>query len=198
MTYLDKKWQLRLFYTTTPAGLTLASHEHNLYVNVTAGVDPGGDMSDFEVTARNGTFFDLETWIDSYMDLVEPLFADTAQFIRMELWGAEPLTEDYIFYSVLPIGHAGSNVTAMRPYVQQAITYRCANGNNMRSQFMETSLTEGAKDPYPFANAPSAALAAFVSGLASPIVNKRGSFPIAPINNCVEQNETLWDKRNGR
>lgn len=194
-TYLGKKWRMTVFYTTQPAGLTIASHEHNVFLNVTDGGSPGAAWDDFVTTTRQGIVVGMTDFLDTYMDLVEPLFAPTAQFIRAELWAAEPNTKDFIFYSTLPIGHAGSSAGASTPYIGQIITYRCQNGKSMRSQFLETVLAAGAKDPYPFTNAQSAALAAYIAGETSSVVNQSFAFPIAPINNCVEQNEALWDAR---
>lgn len=194
MTYLDKNWRLTVYYTTTPAGLTLLSHIHNVYINITDGVSPGGDWGDYFATIRSGGEVSMTTYLDTYMDLVEPVCPPTTSFIRAELWAADPGSDDFIFYSVVPIGHVGSGA-AGGGYNSQIMTFRCQDGKGMRLQFAETSVSAGDKDPYPFANAASAALAAHASGSSSAIVNKFTFFPIAPVNNCVEQNENYWKDR---
>jgi len=196
MSYLGKRWRLTLFYTVTPSGMTVLSHEMNMFVIVTAGVDAGGDMSNYEFQLRSGSEVTATTYIDTIMDLLEPLWGSSAQFIRMELWASEPTSDDYVFYSVLPIGHTGSSVSANVGNNGEIITFRCQNGNSMRLQLAETTASAAPKDPYPFANAARAAFAAHVAGTSSAIVNKRASYPIAPINDCVEQNEAFWDARN--
>lgn len=196
MTYLDLRWQLQIFYTTTPASLSLAAHTHKIFLNVVDGVDPGEAISNFVLQRRNLSTVDCDIFIDEYMDLVEPLFFNTSQFIRAELWAMPQDSEDATFYAVLPIGHAGSSATATAAYNGQIMTFRCANGDSARIQLMETTLGAGAKDPFPFSNVASADLADYVAGATSPIVNKRTSYLISPLNNCIEQNEHLWDKRN--
>jgi hypothetical protein len=196
VTYLSKKWQWRLNYTVSPVGLIALPHQMRLHLNVVLGGLPGLDFADFEVEYRNGVQTDLATYSDILTDLIEPIYGSTAQFTNAELWAADTGSEDWIFYSVLPIGHAGSHIGTNVANNAQIMTFRCQNGNSMRVQLAETVVAAGAKDPYPFSNSQSAALAAHISGLTSAVVNKRFSYPIAPINNCVEQNETYWDARN--
>lgn len=195
-TYLGKKWQWRMFYVVTPAGLIPLSHEMRLYLNVVDGEDPGGPFNAFNVQTRAGVLVDLSVYNDTLMDLVEELYGTTANFIRCELWAAEPTSEDFVFYSTLPVGHVGSSIATNVANNGQIMTFRCQNGNSMRLQLAESVLAAGLKDPYPFTNTPSATLAGHIAGTASAVVNKRFSFPIAPINNSVEQNETYWDARN--
>lgn len=189
------KWRMSIFYSTQPAGLILLTHEHRIYVSIIEAGAPGDDIGDFIVQRRNLGELGLDSYLDIYMDLIEPICPATTSFVRAELWAAVPLSEDYVFYSTLPIGHVGSGA-AGGGYNSQIMTFRCQNGNSMRLQLAETSVSAGVKDPYPFANAGSAALAAHVSGTESCIINKRFFFPISPINNCVEQNEIYWDERN--
>lgn len=196
MTYLDKKWLWRLFYTVTPAGMIPLPHETALYLNVTDGVEPGGEFDEFQVTPRGAVALPLGEYTDTLMDLIEALYANTAQFIRAELWAANVGSEDFVFYSTLAIGHLGSSANPNQGNNSTIITFRCQNGNSMRIQLAETEIVAAPKDPYPFVNVNAAALAAHVSGAFSAVVNKRFSFPIAPINSCTEQNEHYWDARN--
>lgn len=195
VTYLGKKWQLRLFYTTQPATLSMLSHEHRVYLNIEDGAPPGAGFDEYEVQTRSGVIVALSTYTDTYLDLVEPILPSTTQLIRVELWGADVATEDWVFYSVLAVGHVGSAAGAAVSYTAQIVTFRTQDGKSMRLQYAETAVAAGVKDPYPFANAATAALAAHVSGSASAVVNKYFSFPIAPINNCIEQHERYWDER---
>jgi len=194
MAFNAQLWRVTLFYSVVLSGVTL-EHKHNVYVNVTDGGSPGDAMSDFEVTRRNGTPVALDVAWDDYQDLIEPLWANTANFVRTELWAAPSPFTDFIFYSTLPIGHAGSGVGTNQAGMGQIVTMRSTDGKSGRLQYMENQITAAAKDPYPFSNAPSAAIAAWVTGLSSFIYNKNEAWYIAPINNCVEQNEKIWDKR---
>lgn len=195
-TYLGKKWLWRLFYTVTPASMIPLPHETALYLNVTDGVAPGGDFSDYTVTTRDGAFSDLALYTDDLMDLIELLYANTAQFIRAELWAADVGSDDFIFYSTLAIGHVGGGANPNQGNNSTIITFRCQNGNSMRIQLAETEIVAAPKDPYPFVNVNAQALAAHAASPSSAVINKRFSFPIAPINSCTEQNEHYWDARN--
>lgn len=195
-TYLGKKWLWRLFYTVTPASMIPLSHETALYLNVTDGVPPGGIFDDYSVTRRSGVVDSVAQYTDEVMDLIEALYANTAQFIRAELWAADVGSDDFIFYSTLAIGHVGSGANPNQGNNSTIITFRCQNGNSMRIQLAETEIVAAPKDPFPFVNVNAQALAAHMAGTSSAVVNKRFSFPIAPINSCTEQNEHYWDARN--
>lgn len=195
MTYLDKVWRMTLFYSVTLSSVVL-NHVHHVYVNVTDGpASPGGGMDEFSAQRKSGVEDSLSGMWDDYQDLIEPLFANTANFVRIELWAADVGSSDFVFWSTLPIGHAGSGIGTNQAGIGQIITMRSQDGKSGRLQFMENQLTAAVKDPYPFSNAPSADIAAWITGNNSFLFNKSKSWFIAPINNCVEQNEKVWDKR---
>lgn len=194
MTYLDKTWRMTLFYNVVLSGVTV-DHVHHVYVNVDNGDEPGNTMDVYEVQRRNGSIVTADVIWDEYQDLIEPLFANTANFVRIELWAADAGSNDFVFYSTLPIGHVGSGVGTNQAGIGQIITMRSVDGKSGRLQYMENQMLAGAKDPYPFSNTPSANIAAYITGLTSFIYSKNRAWFIAPINNCVEQNEKIWDKR---
>jgi hypothetical protein len=194
MTYLDKDWQLRFIYNTTPTGFPIMEHVERHWINVTGGVDPGGDLSDFEITQRNGVPGNADVSVDAMVAALISRHSTVSEINRAELWAASVGSDDFIFYSTYTIAEIGTVASSAQVALQETYTFRSADGKTGRIQIMEGVTAGNGRNSYPFGGT-AQTLADYFSGSTSPFITRSRAPFVSPINLLFGQNEQLFEKR---
>lgn len=191
----DGEYELRIFYTSQPAGFQEIEHRHTIDVNVNTPPQPGDEFDEIYLSRRNDTGNTLEVITDEYVALLLPLMATTQTIMRAELWYIPEGTTNgqYISsYSIAAVGTAGGDEN---PAYQATMTFRSIGGSTMRIQLMEVPFSSQLRDAYPTGNPAVNNLMAYVAGETSAFLARDNTPPFAPMNYSGGQNEALWRKR---
>lgn len=191
----DGLMEVRMFYTSQPAGFQEITHRHTFDVNVESIPEPGVPFDEIIVTRASGATTDLETVINEYVALLLPLFANTQTITLAELWYIPEGTTNAQFISAMPIAEVGTSGNDENPAYQGTLTFRSVGGGVMRLQYMELPLASNLREPYPTGNAVLNNIFAYVIGLQSPFLARDNTRPFAAMNYSGGQNEALWRKR---
>lgn len=195
MPNFDGEYELRIYYTSQPAGFQEIEHRHTMDVNVNNWPEPGTAFVDIFVERRDTTTSNLSTVVDEYVALLIPLFASSQTITRAELWHIPEGTTNGQYISSYSIAELGTNGNDENPAYQGTLTFRSIGGSTMRVQLMEIPLASNLREPYPTGNALLNNIFAYVSGLTSPFLARDNTPPFAPMNYSGGQNEALWRKR---
>lgn len=191
----DGEYELRIFYTSQPAGFQTIEHRHTIDVNINTPPTPGTEFDQIFVTRRNETGDSLEIITDEYVALLLPLMAVTQTIARAELWYIPEGTTNgqYISsYSIAADGTAGGDEN---PAYQATMTFRSLGGSTMRIQLMELPFSSQLREPYPTGNSAINNLMSYVAGEMSGFLARDNTPPFAPMNFSGGQNEALWRRR---
>lgn len=195
MPNFDGEYELRIFYTSQPAGFAEIEHRHTIDVNIQQPPDPGMPFSDVFAIRRNGTGDSLEVIVDEYVALLLALFSTTQTIARAELWYIPEGTTNGQYVSTYAIGEDGVNPGDENPAYQGTLTFRSIGGSTMRIQLMEIPIASNLRQPYPTNNALVDNIFAYVAGPMSPFLARDNTPPFAPMNFSGGQNEALFRKR---
>lgn len=195
MPNFDGEYELRIFYTSQPAGFAEIEHRHTIDVNVNNWPEPGTEFDSVFVERRDSTTSSLEVIVDEYVALLLVLFAQTQTINRAELWHIPEGTTNGQYISSYPIGESGTNTADENPAYQGTLTFRSIGGSTMRVQLMELPLASNLREPYPTGNAMLNNIFAYVAGTTSGFLARDNTPPFAPMNYSGGQNEALWRKR---
>lgn len=195
MAAFDGPWEVRLFYTTQPAGMTLLNHRMTFDVNVSNTPTPGTSFGDVEVTRHDNSSGNLSGIVDGLVEVLAPLYAIETIFNRAELWHIPESTYDALFVSSYLIGMGGEAAPNTAVAQQQTLTFRTVGGGVMRVQMMEPAYPSTARVPYPTSSPDINAVFEYVIGPTSAILGRDNTRPFAPMNSSGGQNEALARKR---
>lgn len=191
-------YEIRLFYTTTPTGVTPIQHSARYNCNLLTSPVPGTVFSAIQIVLRSGATASLSTYMDAHAARMQPLYPSAANntIDYAELWHYTPGTFEAEFVSVYPINLPGTNAGTATGSAQQIITYRTMEGGIMKMSFMEMAASAGGvPDTPPFAVAGLEAIQLFTVGNANGFIGRDTSYPFATIAVYPGQNEALFKKR---
>lgn len=191
----DGLYELRLYYTSQPAGFQEITHRHTVDVNVFGTPDPGVVFEDIIVKRASGAEVDLQVVTDEYVALLRPLFSTTQTITLAELWHIPEGTTNAQFIAAYSIAEAGTSGNDENPAYQGTLTFRSTGGGTMRLQYMEIPLASQLREPYPTGNAIVNNIFAYVVSSNSPFLARDNTRPFAAMNFSGGQNEALWRKR---
>lgn len=195
MPNFDGEWELRIFYTTTPAGFTAMQHTLTIDVNVTSSPDIGDPFTSISATSRDTGETFLDTLVDGLVAILDGEYPATTSFARAELWFIAEGTTDAVWYSVYEIGVVGANPADETPAHQLTLTFRTSLGGVARLQLMESSNSGNGKTPYPYPAGVTKDLADFITNEANPFRGRDNGWILSSINESQGQNERLFRKR---
>ena len=187
--------EVRIFYETPIGGLTL-EHRHTFDVLSDDGYPPGTDMTDIDITLRNGTTAILAEYITSYVFSFLPLLDTPTTVNRAELWRYPPDGYDATFISAMTIGEAGTSTGSLIPNHYSMATFRTAGGSVLKLVLLEDVIIGDDQDNYPVDLGLVDDWFDFVMAIDSGIVGQDNTFPIAPLRLSKGQNEAVWRRRN--
>lgn len=190
-------YEIRLFYTLSISTVTI-QHEARYNLVLTTPPAPGTLFSAIDALDGNSVVRALDTWIDAWAALMQPLFSNTAGVSSLdycELWEYAPASFDATFISTYALGLPGTTAAAAVAAAQNMIVFRTSNGGVMKLNFMETVIGPGAPDTLPFLNAPLDAIADYVVAGTSLWRGRDDGIPFACIALYPGTNEAIFKKR---
>lgn len=197
MPNFDGIWEIRVFYTATPAGLLVLDHVMTFDVAVFGDPAPGTPMDGMDVTRRDSSAIDLQSYLTTeFMPLIYAVYPAVSDFSRAELWKIPEATFDAQFITSLELAENGVNAAASVSMQQTTFTFRSQSGGVARIQLMESSFGGLTKQSPPFSSAQGNALSNHIISSDSCIVARDNSYLISRIHQCDGQNERIFRKRN--
>lgn len=197
MANFDGLYELRIFYSTTPAGQSQMTHRMTFDVNVDGTPAPGVDFSDISLMLRSGANMPLSDWLMDpgfFMEKLVDCYPASAEFPTAELWHIPEGTFNATFISAFEVGLVGTSVTASQSAHQTTFTFRSIGGGTARLQLMESSFSGNNRQTPPF-SAVANSLSIFACSLSSAILARDNTHIFARIAQNDGQNETLFRKR---
>jgi hypothetical protein len=188
--------EIRVFYTVSPAGQAAFEHRLTFDVKIDVDHDPGTDLSDIDITLRNGTNAILSTYVISFMFVIYELYHASVTFNRFELWKYPPDSYDATFIGATVLAENGTNATAPISAHYSMMTWRTAGGGVMKMQFMEDSSSGDNQIALPTGSALFDDINSAVLALDSGIVGQDDTFPIVGLKVSKGQSEAIWKRRN--
>lgn len=188
-------YEVRLVYSTTPAGFPILIHEQRLNCQIDSAPVPGETFDNITVLTRSGANIALDVAVDDWLVLIKPMFGTTTEFVLAELWKYAPDSFDATFISSYEILELGTGVGATQVAGQVIQTFRTINGGIMRLSFMESSIASGVSQTPPFTPAVFNTIADFVTSASNWIYARDNSYPIARFKVNPGQNEALFKRR---
>lgn len=190
-------YEVRLFYTTSPAGFTGIQHVAKYNIALDADPPVGEDFANINARMRNTGTIALDTWVDSWVALLLQLVSSAGgnTIDLAELWKYTPGTFDASYVASYSIALAGLSGAPPVPAGQAIQTYRTQEGGIMKLSFMETGLVTAVRDAPPFTPVASENIRQAVIADTNCWLARDTSYPIAAIGNFVGQNEALFKRR---
>lgn len=183
--------QLRIFYTT--AGY---AHSMRLNINCTTSPAPGTAFSALTVNLSGGGTAQLDTYVDSWIALLRPMFsAATATIDFVDLWAYDPGTFDAVFISTYNVALAGTSGSSTQAAIYDKFTFRTLEGGVMNIILMESVATIGTSRAYSSLTAAEQAIVNHVIGTSNALLGMDTSYPYAFRRNFPHQNEALARRR---
>lgn len=192
--YLDKDWQLRIFYNTTPTGFQVMEHIARYWIKVRAATAPGDGFDTVDVDLKGGAVTTLDLALTTFLAALLPRHSTVTEFSRAELWAADAGTDDFVFWAIEAIGDTGTVASTAVVAQQETFTFRSSDGRSGRVQVMEGMAGGNGRNAYPYTGS-ALTLADYVTGASSVITTRSSAFFIASINLLEGQNEELFEKR---
>lgn len=197
MPNFDGLYELRIFYSTTPTGLSQMLHRLTIDLMIEGDPAPGTAFADIDVTMRSSAVMPLSDWLMDpgfFMEYLVDCYPVVAEFPTAELWFIPEGTYDATFISAFEVGLVGTSVTPSVAAQQTTFTFRSIGGGTARLQLMESSFSGNTRQTPPF-SAVANALSIFATSLSSAILARDNTYIFARIAQNDGQNETLFKKR---
>lgn len=190
-------YELRLFYTTTPTGLSPMTHVAHYNIALQEPVVKGTAFSGIVAITGIGGVKDLDDVVTEWSTILRTILSNAANntIDFCELWKYTPGTYDAEFYSVMTVGLAGTSASTPVPAGQNVISFRSAEGGTMKIVILESVVAGSAIDPSPYQNANLDTLADYVALTPKPFLARDTSYPFTRGNHYPSQNEALFRKR---
>jgi len=189
-------WEVRVFYTCSPAGQAAVEHRLTFDVKVGTDPDPGTDLSDIDIILRNGTDTGLLSYVTAFMFVIYEAYHASVTFSRVELWRYPVDGYDATFIGAAVLAENGANATGPISAHYSLLTLRTAGGSVLKLQLMEDSLAGDNQISYPTGNAVYDDIFAALLALDSGVVGQDDTFPIAGLKASRGQSEAIWRRRN--
>lgn len=171
-------------------------HKMNLNCDIEGIQLPGDDFSSLMVNTRGGNSVNLETALNSYLDLIRVFWSTGCDFIEVIVWEYLANTNDRVFITAASLDKSGSNVGATVLAQQQTLTFRSVEGGIMKLVFLETADPSRQRIPFSaYAPGNITVLRDFITGTDNWIKAKDTSFPVAALNVSSGGNEKIFRKR---
>jgi hypothetical protein len=190
-------YQLRLYYTTAPTGLTPMTHVAKYNCDFSPAPNPGDTFASMTVKRRGLGVYNFATYMTDWANLLKPMLSSNANntIDYAELWKYDVGTFNASFISALGLAVAGTTALAALPAVQNMITFRTLEGGIMKLNILESWSGGSDIDTPPFTQAGLEAIANFVTGTGNAWLGADTSYPFATKALYPGQNEALWRKR---
>lgn len=187
-------YEYRLVYQTVAASLPKIS-EFRLSLNVVGTPSPADLYSSINLEAFDTSTIDLDDWEDALITVLQPLFNTTTDFVASELWLYTPGTFSAVFVTGRTVGLQGSSGSASVQDGQAVISFRGTDGSRGKADLRQTVLPSGITQTFPTGSAPVNALAAFLSGVDSMVITRKGGHFLTPYKFNPGTNERYFKDR---
>lgn len=187
-------YEYRLIYQTVAATIPKIS-EFRLSLNVVGTPSPADLYSSINLEAFDTSTIDLDDWEDALMELLQPLFHSSTDFTASELWLYTPGTFSAAFVTGRAVGLQGTSGTASVQDGQAVISFRGTDGSRGKADLRQTTLPVGLTQTFPTAVATVNALAAFLSGVDSMVITRKGGHFLTPYKYNPGTNERYFKDR---
>lgn len=188
-------YEIRLFYSTTPVGHPQMTHEQRLNCVVDSSPVPGTDFADITVETRSGANIALDVAVDQWVNLLQPNFHTSSEFVLAELWKYTPDTFDASFISAYEIVEVGTSVGATVVAGQAILSFRTVNGGIMRLNLMESIHAVGQQQTFPTSVVVINDIADAIVASTNEWYARDNSYPISRYKFSPGQNEALFKRR---
>lgn len=186
---------MRLTYSVTINGINL-THRHTFDIHNNGIPDIGTPFEEIEALNWNGTTQTLQDFVNSYVDLLKPLYHTTTEFQLFELWAYPTDGYDATYVSSYPLAENGTVTLAQsKPAGQLTHTYRTIAGGLMKMVYLESTIQRDTRIAFGASTGAESALMSFVSHPAQPFAARDDYRPFAPLNAIGGQNEAIYRKR---
>lgn len=188
-------YEVRINYTTTPPGLDPLEHQQRFsYINA-GELDPGSDFSLYDYVSKDGSTFDVASWVAAWLALVKVKYPAATTFTTAEIWKYQTDSFDADFQSSETFDVAGTSGSASTTAGQTILTFRSQNGGSARAVFMEPAQGQGPSKLLPSGETEwDAMAAALVADDALPVARDDGYF-FSPLRYLPGQSERLFKVR---
>jgi len=197
MVEYDGRYEIEITYNILLSSLTLP-HKHTFDVKLEGDpIEPGTSFNDIVVTPRVGGGYELDVFIQDYLDVWTPLLGTATTLEEVLLWryDDEPaLSKTYVATNetVMTTSFTGTSQAAQC----NIFTFRNIGGRApMRMYVMEPNSTGETRQTGSGITGSAAAYMNYVISEASPIVGRNNNYAIARIAVNRGQNEDLRNLR---
>lgn len=187
-------FELRIHYTVIYDSVTV-DHEQRLSCDIVGDPDPGLDFDLYNYRSKDGSTYDIDTWVDAWVALLAVVMHEFSTFVDVELWKYTTGTFDAAFYSSKSLAVAGDSATVAVPCGQIIWTFRTQAGSNLRVNLMESIKNSQPTLPIPSGDSDLDDIAAAVIADDSPVFGRDNSYAFNGIHTLRGQNEALFKKR---
>lgn len=173
-------------------GLT---HKALISCDVSGTPSVGDAPSTIDLLTKGGGVTPLDTAVNVYVTLLQPLFSTTVDFVKFEFWKYAPLSYDRTWITDGTLGLNGTNAGAYAPAKYRKFSFRTLAGGVAYLTLLESIVDGNLQESYPFASPASNAIANYAVGGTSWMKARDNSFFSTPILLSDGQNEVLFRKR---
>lgn len=178
--------------------LITADFQHELTVNcdVIGTPSPGASPLDVTLRTRSGTGGVLSGAANAFWDAVRPMFGTNTLAATYTLWKVGVTNTEREFVSAGTLTNANGLSGTAEPAQQATFTFRSGNGGIAKVVLIEPNAIGNTRIPLASAlNAAVAAVRTWVLSDDSFLMARDRSFPVAPMNYSLGQNEKIFKRR---
>lgn len=182
---------LKLFYSVDGK-----QHSQRINCEISGTPVPGTSTSTMTLVTKSGGTIDLDTAVDDYLNSVRGIYNTSVGWSEMLVQSWDGQGGSPTFLTSRSLNVVGSASAPANLAHQATVTFRTAEGNDMRLQFMESSLTGRTRVPVSQAGIPGIAqILAAQTGDDGWMLGQDTSYLIAGMNWSQTENEKLAKDR---